>query len=787
MVEAAARDGAGSETPARMGRSAREWLPLLAVAIAVALAYWPLLAGQVILHRDTALWAFPARWFVRQALLTGQSPAWNPYQGLGFSLLADPQYAPFYPPHWLLLLVPDGLVAQLASWLSLTHLIWGGLGMALLTRRLGACSIGVAVAGLSWALSGHTTSAWSVGPLLLGHAWIPWVARGFLSLARKQGRHPVASAVWPMTMSLLVGEVFVSAMALLFAAVVVLAGAQDVRFTRSSVATIAKAGAAWLLAVGIAAVTWLPPLLMVHTTERARPFDRGDAELYSHHPLRLLEMVAPGALGDPTGAYPAGQWVGEPGAGGAPLFFGSYLGVASVALALLALRRKRLPVVLAAASVLALLVAFGRYTPVHQIWRSLLFPFAHMHSPEKYVVLVVASLAPLAGLGASRLLTAGNRFGLRRVALLGGVVAGLALAADAVLPAPLVSTARAAGLRGLLVLAALFVIVWSRGKSARFAGLGVLALVALDLGLPAQRLAGFGAPQLLTRVPPAAATILEDNAGQPAPPRVFRDANLEDAAVPLGPTATWQDGQERALALLTPNTLNVFGLAVVPGYASAIPILLRQIGPATTADLGRMLRLLSVRYAFTTDVLTEELRATTAVTVLSRPLASTSLLRVDRALPRVYLPGRILRLPPAEAVLHLLDESVVSGREVLLLASGEPSLTAASGVGEPRECTIERFENTRITALCSAPSPSLAVFVEQFDSGWRAEVDGKSTPIERANLLVRAVALPAGSHRIELRYHTPGLRVAFLLSLMGLLGLAAIEDVSRRRASNRGP
>jgi len=756
-----------------MGRSACGWLPLFAVAVAVALVYWPLLAGQVILHRDTALWAFPARWFVRQALLAGQSPAWNPYQGLGFSLLADPQYAPFYPPHWLFLLVPDGLVAQLASWLSLTHLIWGGLGMALLTRRLGACSIGAAVAGLSWALSGHTTSAWSVGPLLLGHAWIPWVARGFLGLARRQGRHPVAGAVWPMTMSLLVGEVFVSAMALIFAAVVVLAGAQDVRFTRSSGATIAKAGAAWLLAVGIAAVTWLPPLLMVHTTERARSFDRVDAELYSHHPLRLLEMVAPGALGDPTGAYPAGQWVGEPGAGGAPLFFSSYLGAASVALALLALRRRRLPLVLVGASVLALLVAFGKYTPVHQMWRSILFPFAHMHSPEKYVVLVVASLAPLAGLGASRLL-AGNRFGLRRVVLLGGVVAGLALAADAVLPAPLVSTARAAGLRGLLVLAALFVIVWWRGKFDRFAGLGVLALVALDLGLPAERLAGFGAPQLLTRVPPAAATILEDNAGQPAPPRVFRDANLEDAAIPLGPAATWQDGQERALALLTPNTLNVFGLAVVPGYASAIPILLRQMGPATMADLGRMLRLLSVRYAFVTDAATEELRATTAGTVLSRPLAATSLLRVDRALPRVYLPGQIRRLPPAEAVLHLLDESVASGREVLLITSGEPSFTAASDGGEPQACTIERFDNTRITALCSTPSPSVAVFVEQFDSGWQAEVDGRSTPIERANLLVRAVALPAGSHRIELRYRTPGLRVAFLLSLMGLLALATI-------------
>ena len=778
MVEPSSQDGAVAAPRPCAFRPA--WLPLLAVAVALALAYWPLFAGQIVFHRDSVLWVFPARWFVRQALLTGQSPLWNPLQGLGFPLLADPQYAVFYPPHWLFLLVPDGMVAHLQSWLSLTHLLWGGLGMALLTRRLGACCTGAAVAGLAWSLSGHTTSAWMIGPLLLAHAWIPWVARGFLGLARKQGRFPLLAAVWPMAMSLLVGEVFVSGMALLFAAVVVVAGARSLRPTRAGATSVARAGAAWLVAVAIAAVAWLPSVLMVGSTERAQAFDRASAELYSHHPLRVLEMVAPGALGDATGEYPAGRWVGEPAASGAPLFFSSYLGVATLAFVLLGLRRKQLHLTLALAAGVALLLAFGKHAPVHQVWRTILFPFAHMHSPEKYVVLVVAALAPLAGLGASALLAAGKP-NLRRLGYFGGALALLALTAQLLLPDELAPTARWACLRGLATLVLLFAMLKMLVRIPRAATLAMLTLVALDLGIPASRLTGFGSAELLTRVPPAAATVLSDSRGNPSPPRLYRALGLEQAAAPLGPHATWEDSQERALASLTPNTLNVFGLATVPGFASAIPDLLSQISPRSLADLGRMLRVFAVPYALLADTDASELAKTGAVKALSHPLPKGSLVRVDEARPRVYLPGRIRSLPPSQAGAHLFDDAVVAGREVILLTASQPSLIAASENGESHACTLDSFTNTRIVAQCQTPVPSVAVFVEQFDPGWSATVDGQPAPIVRANLLARAVPLRAGNHRIELEYHAPGLRLAILLSTIGLFGLAGAMILERRR------
>jgi len=151
--------------------------------------------------------------------------------------------------------------------------------------------------------------------------------------------------------------------------------------------------------------------------------------------------------------------------------------------------------------------------------------------------------------------------------------------------------------------------------------------------------------------------------------------------------------------------LNVFGLAVVPGYASAIPDLLSQLGPGTFGDLGRMLRLLSVPYALVTDTGASELGRTSTVNLLSHPLPHGSLLRLQDAQPRVYLPSEIRSAPPAEAASHLLDEAVVTGQQVLLLTAGQPLFVPAVQGDEPRACTLESFANTRIVASCSTPSP----------------------------------------------------------------------------------
>jgi uncharacterized membrane protein YfhO len=75
------------------------------------------------------------------------------------------------------------------------------------------------------------------------------------------------------------------------------------------------------------------------------------------------------------------------------------------------------------------------------------------------------------------------------------------------------------------------------------------------------------------------------------------------------------------------------------------------------------------------------------------------------------------------------------------------------------------------------------VFVEQYGRGWRATVDGTEVPIARANLIMRALPLEPGSHRIELHYRTPGLAAGLALGGLCALVLLGLLVLRGRRTS----
>lgn len=85
-----------------------------------------------------------------------------------------------------------------------------------------------------------------------------------------------------------------------------------------------------------------------------------------------------------------------------------------------------------------------------------------------------------------------------------------------------------------------------------------------------------------------------------------------------------------------------------------------------------------------------------------------------------------------------------------------------------------------------AATDAVAVFSEiYYDKGWTAYVDGEEAPAFRADYVLRAMQLPAGSHTVEWRFRAPAWRtvetVTLLASLVILLGLAAAVVVRFRR------
>jgi hypothetical protein len=164
------------------------------------------------------------------------------------------------------------------------------------------------------------------------------------------------------------------------------------------------------------------------------------------------------------------------------------------------------------------------------------------------------------------------------------------------------------------------------------------------------------------------------------------------------------------------------------------------------------------------------------------PLPGARIYRVSQSLPPVFLAGRGEVQSDDETLQRLFDPAVVAG-DVALLASGTPGLTAEAG--RAGTCTLTRYSPRRQQARCQATREALAVFVEQYDPGWRATVDGHPAEIVRANFVMRAVRLAPGEHEIALEYHAPGLPLGLAITLLTLATLLALVIAAIRKPDDK--
>jgi hypothetical protein len=71
--------------------------------------------------------------------------------------------------------------------------------------------------------------------------------------------------------------------------------------------------------------------------------------------------------------------------------------------------------------------------------------------------------------------------------------------------------------------------------------------------------------------------------------------------------------------------------------------------------------------------------------------------------------------------------------------------------------------------------PGLVVLADMFDSGWRLKIDGRPAPILRANLLMRAAAVTAGTHTLVYTYEPASVWIGVLISLAALVVLLGLR------------
>ena len=731
---------------------------------------WPWLSGAVEIPYDAASQFYPQLAFLARSLATGQSPFWTPNIFAGWPQVADPQSLIFSPLHFIVALLVPRPTPWLADVLVFVLLYAGGAGMILFFRDRGWHVGGALVAALAFAFGGSAASRLQHIGQIESLVFLPlalWMLAR--ALERSSWRAGAGAGVFAALIVLDRDQVALIAVYLLVGFVLWhwACGADRLPRLAASVKPLAAGAIAGALIVTVPFT--LTALLAVHSN---RP-DIGFAFAAggSLHPANLLMLVFADLFGasdfnrefwgppgfawndafGPTGLAVA-QNVGQIYAGAlaaiAVLGFGMVRG-------LLWSREIRFFTV---ALALTLLYAFGKYTPVFHLIYDVVPGVTLYRRPADATFVFCGVLALLAGYLVHRFLT--DTIPAPR---------GWQRAAEIALAIALVTTAIGLALWvGVLPVAAL-PILWGIAFAAVAIAALVLArrLAAGNALAAATVLAAFSVADLGWNNAPNESTGLKPAQYEALRPDTVDEtvallkARLKAAAAPdrrdrvelIGVGYHWPNiGLIHDFDhLFGHNPLRLMDFERATNASDTVAgVDQRQFSPLMASYRSTLESLFGVRFIAIAAPIEQidpslkpgdlELIARTKdAYVYENPLA----------LPRVMLATE-WRKADFDAMTRDGNWPDVDPRRTVLLEQAPDDAPAAPAGGSAR---ILRYQNTDISIEVDAPGGGFLVLNDVWHRWWRATVDGKPADILKANVLFRAVVVPAGKHTVRFSFH----------------------------------
>ncbi|MCY3946156.1 MAG: YfhO family protein [Anaerolineaceae bacterium] len=156
----------------------------------------------------------------------------------------------------------------------------------------------------------------------------------------------------------------------------------------------------------------------------------------------------------------------------------------------------------------------------------------------------------------------------------------------------------------------------------------------------------------------------------------------------------------------------------------------------------------------------------------------------DDVLPRAILVPKAINEPDQDAaLLRMRAADFDPARSVLLHGPPPQSAIAASPAGDPPgEVRVTRYTATEIDLVVESDAPAWLLLTDAWYPGWQAWVDGAPVDVQRANLMFRALALPAGAQDVHFRYRPAWLPGALVVGAGAwLLWLTAFAFSLRRK------
>lgn len=154
-----------------------------------------------------------------------------------------------------------------------------------------------------------------------------------------------------------------------------------------------------------------------------------------------------------------------------------------------------------------------------------------------------------------------------------------------------------------------------------------------------------------------------------------------------------------------------------------------------------------------------------------------------RALPRAFLAGQAVVLPPGADVLGFMQGGPYDPARMVVFEAPEAppeyrvdSLRLEAGPNRDQAGTVRWLadEPERIRLEVSTPYWAYLILADSYYPGWVATVDGVPVRVYRANYIFRAVQLSPGVHQVEFRYLPESFRRGYVITLAGAAILALL-------------
>ena len=737
----------------------------------------------------------------------GHVPLWNPDIFGGMPFLAGMSGDVLYPTAWLRLVLPTDVAMNLGF---VIHYVLAGVFMYWFLRTWRVSWTGAVIGGLAYQLSGIVASYVSPGHdgKLFVTSMLPLLLVGLTLGVRDRRLQGYAIAALAVGLIMLSPHPQMAEFALLAAGIFTLYlvfSTDEVTTTPRRLTGLALALAAVVLGVGVSAAQYLPFYEYIKYSPRDATVlnDFAWSAAYAIPWAHVPELVIPRFTGETfSGSY----W----GPNGLKLH-SEYLGLTVVALSVVGgmdPRRRRMVVWLYAIGMLFLLIALGSGTPFFELWWRFV-PFAKStRAPGMALYIVAFVVAVYAAFGADRILSGGvRRFAMWAIGI-GAVVALLAAAgafgaiteslghrielargypsqtsAGAVAGETLRWSALVAG----AALAFTGLAAWlvdRRSVTARTAAITIVVLLGIDLWSNARPF------WIYSDSPEELFGSDEIKARLRAVPPPFRVWNLE--LPDRGVRAVYPGA-----ALMADDIPQLYGHH--GNEPHSFDLLNGRIGSSLTfrrAGDPHILDLFAVNYlVMESRAARDSLAGFRRLIADARASSGATAALYERLTPIPY--ARLVPLAVQanlrQSVGAIREQAFDANRFVLIDSTMRTSSdTTPAALPNPlpapiaNPITVEDYVPGRMRLRLAQPAatPAYALVSENWDSPWRAWVDGRETRVLRGDATLITVPVPAGARVIELRYESAAYARGKVISLvsLGLVILALVIPVVRKRA-----